>query len=857
VQIVIQDGSISFSISPPLSGNSGVFLGVCNVKEYVTKAWQYTLPDPEDFHYIQFRSNLHIGFDNSPAIEIPALEGMYKQHVYGDRTKNRFFSCLERSTAIYIRTLFQAFGRNNVGSDLVKNCQLKEICFTYHQDDNDWVIKSQSLVAKQGLWAHGVSQCHMGKTYYDAEKFVDVKIKFDTEISVDIVIPPIIVGEKEDVHGNKTFALSMTKSERSKQEGPTMQLIIGTSTVTSGTITGHIECVGYVGTGKLKINNVSPLQVEFVTQNQRKIENQTFVEGFKMEGTLSGQVGYEDSQLQFKIDGQFLINNIKDNYAKTLEDAKTKIPEIMANVTVLPQKIEEQIGKYVQQGKTATKEIEKLTQILNGYQNEFRVKRNVLRRKCSGDCNLVHTPGFKWDNKCKFSKRLSNSTCLRFSKDAHVSGDVHCVAKCDIQQAETRAVLNKKYHDAKTLIRKRQEISDINSIIKKLTDKIDTPVVELMNMNEQLANYSIDVGAITTDFHLIGMDTEYTDIRTEITPLKMDFLTSIEGKDNEIRNYLVDGKLSQRIADDEIRRQHGTLFDDCKIKVADMQLKYEYIMNEISLWSRKNQDYLEDYGVAKRAGIPFDGPHKNDAFYVDPYVSSLHTPKDIGNHFLVNRMAPWNVLKRNHPLKTKVITKKIVNNSSAKHRDSCHATRSKVEHFNDMVGYMKSWTQSYTNAKKMKADIVMNINEGIQSFIMNNREKRSIINESEIITDAEKKWTKTFNKGFNGWVTEFRSQLHSLNTMGPHLLKNDLKAMFVPEDGSSLESYIEEVSRKADVAYKKSFISNVKQFPEIAKNFVKHLTINNTLAQLVPLVDEWATMISKIDKRTISCHDEL
>lgn len=75
----------------------------------------------------------------------------------------------------------------------------------------------------------------------------------------------------------------------------------------------------------------------------------------------------------------------------------------------------------------------------------------------------------------------------------------------------------------------------------------------------------------------------------------------------------------------------------------------------------------------------------------------------------------------------------------------------------------------------------------------------------------------TLYLGFDTWGVEFSSQLNTLNTMGPQLMKDNLNAMFVPAGSNTLESYFEEVSRKADVAYKKSFVSNVTPFQGIAK----------------------------------------
>jgi len=213
-------------------------------------------------------------------------------------------------------------------------------------------------------------------------------------------------------------------------------------------------------------------------------------------------------------------------------------------------------------------------------------------------------------------------------------------------------------------------------------------------------------------------------------------------------------------------------------------------------------------------------------------------------------------LKRNHPMKTHILTNKTMKKPNMVYKDACHATRSNIEHFNDMVGYMKSWTRSYTNAKKLEATMLRNIKEGLTTMKKRHAEKRSKIAGSEAdITSSY--YVKKLEKGFDTWGVEFSSQLNTLNTMGPQLMKDNLKAMFVPAGSNTLESYFEEVSKKADVAYKKSFVANTTPFQGIAKNFVKHLTNKNTLEQLVPFVDEWDSMISKVDKRTISCHDEL
>lgn len=55
--------------------------------------------------------------------------------------------------------------------------------------------------------------------------------------------------------------------------------------------------------------------------------------------------------------------------------------------------------------------------------------------------------------------------------------------------------------------------------------------------------------------------------------------------------------------------------------------------------------------------------------------------------------------------------------------DACHATRSNIEHFTDMVGYMKSWTRSYTNAKKLEATMLRNIKEGLTTMKKRHAEK--------------------------------------------------------------------------------------------------------------------------------------
>lgn len=85
-------------------------------------------------------------------------------------------------------------------------------------------------------------------------------------------------------------------------------------------------------------------------------------------------------------------------------------------------------------------------------------------------------------------------------------------------------------------------------------------------------------------------------------------------------------------------------------------------MNQYTLWQRRERDTLSDYAKTKRVIIPEESADKVDAFYINPFVSSLYTPKDHDNHKLVESFAPWDVLKRNHPMKTHILTNKTTKN---------------------------------------------------------------------------------------------------------------------------------------------------------------------------------------------------
>jgi len=800
---------------------------------------------------------LSIGIGRAPPITIQARKGMTQQLVCGDNNKNKFYICENPSKNFHISEIFKAFGKDYGTSGLLSNCNLNEVCFTSHQEDDDWSIKSQNLIAKKGLWLHAKGICNLGKISRSSKRN-SVKIRFDTELNVYIGMEPILVGAKKYKNGTSTgeYALSVVKSKTSPSEGPTMVLTYGTTSFISGYIEGYGSCVVFEGDIKLKIQNTEPFDVILYPDPETGLNRRTtdsVAEYFSLSCTLAGEEAYEDSKCMFKINGDSLVRSTITYFSEAVNAAKIELTNLIRKTIQLPKKVEKTIGTYRTKAASSREKIANLTNHLQSYQKEFRKKSSLLQNKCSSDCNLVRTPGFKWDNQCKFSKSLSNSTCLKFSKDAHVAGDVHCVARCEIEQATTRDTLKIKYREAKLQIRELAQEEDLEILFRRLLSTIRGDRNSLNRFKRILRRRLSSIAAYRRNLQLLSMDSKETDITTALKPLKMQFNMNIRGYRRNLE-FICDGKMDKRIAEFFIKERYGKKMDSIKTQSIYMETRYENVMNDFKLWKRRNRETLSDYMGGKRVVIPDDSPDKNDAFYINPFVSSLYTPKDHDNHKLVESFAPWDVLKRNHPIKTHIPTSKTVKNPNMVYRDSCHATRSKVEHFNDMVGYMKSWTQSYTNAKKMEATMTRNIKDGLTFMKNAHAEKRSKIegNEGDVTSNY---YVNKLEKGFETWGAEFSSQLATLNTMGPQLMKDNLKAMFVPEDSNSLENYIEEVSRKADVAYKKSFISNATPFRGIAVNFVKHLASNNTLEQLAPLVDEWDSMISKVDKRTISCHD--
>jgi len=189
---------------------------------------------------------------------------------------------------------------------------------------------------------------------------------------------------------------------------------------------------------------------------------------------------------------------------------------------------------------------------------------------------------------------------------------------------------------------------------------------------------------------------------------------------------------------------------------------------------------------------------------------------------------------------------------------ACANTRSKLAEYKDMVQYMKSWSTAYDDARQTADTFNANIYKGLSQFT-NKALKRSAGNNTNHDKEKriESKWINKLKTGFTSWENEFNKQLYSLYTWGPKMMKNEMNVIFTPEGYKDFDNFIQSSAKPLDDGYTRSMNSKDKPFQQISQYLVNGINNMKTVDDNKHVVSVMQSMIDKVERSTVTCHDEL
>jgi len=481
--------------------------------------------------------------------------------------------------------------------------------------------------------------------------------------------------------------------------------------------------------------------------------------------------------------------------------------------------------------------------------SEIEELHEVTKRTCGNNCNSVSLPGFKWNNNCQYSRSLGNMTCLQYTDKAYMASDVDCLLKCENKRKLSNDHMTSKRGIAAlnytSLLAEHAKNIIYKSLMYKLEGVYPTNLSKACMDGRAMEPVSVTV---ENDDAVFVAETDWSDCRNlrsaGCNKYKVKYnhreMNATFCCDKTIYDQV--GKVIFRKANEGPFKQFMNMYDNCMSMADDMNFT-------IKGWQNDNKKALDTASQNKTVTVKRNSQKKSMSDYIpntggfneDPFETNL----------LLDNYSPWHMVKKSDPLANiPTVQRKQVAAATASD-PPCVTTRNKVEDFQSMIGYMKSWTDSFGKGYASMVNYQKNVKKGIRKLQKKIVKRAVIENTVTKESKAMNKWIKKAKKGYKTWIKESSRQLEALNMYGPQLIKTTLQQALTP--AQSLESYIYQSSQQADEVFRKAFVAKDKPFENVAMTVINLWRSNNTLLQMAPTLDHILTQVGTLDKRTISC----
>jgi len=358
--------------------------------------------------------------------------------------------------------------------------------------------------------------------------------------------------------------------------------------------------------------------------------------------------------------------------------------------------------------------------------------------------------------------------------------------------------------------------------------------------------------------------TELKDITNIDLPLKMYFGIAFDGKEvsKDKKLFRIDSTLAERVANYVLERIKED-FDNYYLSLKNANIKYEEKADKIKKWKIANRDWIRHKKRNKGVASPARKATYLEDLDYNNYATSLYSEESLRLTNVISAYTPWYVLARENPFDVQIPNNKVTRYPDTLVRSACANTRNKLAEYKDMVKYMKSWSTAYDEARATVYFLTVNIKKGLSQFTAKAYKrgggsyKKRYMNKNNSTNHVEKKWMNKLETGFSDWENEFNKQLYSLYTWGPKMMKNEMNAIFTPDGYKDFDNFIQSSAKPLDDGYTRSMNSKDKPFQQISQYLVDGINNMKSIDDNKHVVDGIQSMIDKIERNTVRCHDEL